>query len=111
MKDAFFFSTFFLGAAFLIALPEACALCGLPLAALALIFLFLSNAGMPILETLADRPILAASTFRERKQAARGEPGRAIVVERVRGMENERTDSAHDHSGRLADRHTTPYKL
>ena len=71
LNDAFFFSTFFLGAAFLIALPEACALCGLPLAALALIFLFLSNAGMPILETLAERPILAASTFRERKQAER----------------------------------------
>ena len=62
LNDAFFFSTFFLGAAFLIALPEACALCGLPLAALALIFLFLSNAGMPILETLAERPIITAGS-------------------------------------------------
>ena len=60
MNWAFFFSACFFGAAFLIALPEA--LCGF--AALLPIFLFLANAGMPNFETLAERPILAASTSR-----------------------------------------------
>ena len=61
MNWAFFFSACFFGAAFLIGLlPEA--LCGF--AALLLIFLFLANAGMPNFETLAERPIVAASTSR-----------------------------------------------
>jgi hypothetical protein len=84
---AFFFSAFFLGAAFLIALP-ACAPCGF--AALLLIFLFFSKAGMPILETLAERPILAARTFRKRKQAARrgGTSGAASSAVRTVGCKS-----------------------
>ena len=57
---AFFFFALSLGTAFLIVALAGCELCLVS-------FLFFSNAGMPIRDTLAERPILEARASHKQK--------------------------------------------